>query len=99
MLSFTTPRYGSTYPPKSRRKAYAMLLAIALSTTQASAVGGDSAGKARRATSGEGVPAWVVQECRPATGAEIMGRFAGAGYWFYRATGDFCYSDLRPNVL
>jgi hypothetical protein len=99
MLSFSTPRYVSTYPPISRRKAYAMLLAIALSTTQASAFAGDSAAKARRATSGEGVPAWVVQECRPATGAEIMGRFAGAGYWFYRATGDFCYSDLRPNVL
>ncbi len=99
MLRFTMPRYVFTYPPKSRRKAYAMLLAIALSTTHTSAYAGDNAAKPRRATSGEGVPAWVVQECRPATGAEIMGRFAGAGYWFYRATGDFCYSDLRPNVM
>jgi hypothetical protein len=76
-----------------------MLLAIALSMTHASAYAGDNAVKARRPTSGEGAPAWVVQECRPATGAEIMGRFAGPGYWFYRVTGDFCYFDRRPNVL
>jgi hypothetical protein len=77
-----------------------MLLAIGLTAAPASAFAGDSPLKLGRASSsGEGAPAWVVQECRPATGAEIMGRFAGPGYWFYRATGDFCYFDRRPGVL
>jgi hypothetical protein len=99
MLRFNKPRYVSTYRPKSRRKAYATLLVMALSMTHVSAYAGDNAWKGGRPTSGEGAPAWVMQECRPATGAEIMARFAGPGYWFYRTTGDFCYFDRRPGVL
>jgi hypothetical protein len=76
-----------------------MLLAISLTAAPASAYASDNPLRVGRPTSGDGAPAWVVQECRPATGAEIMGRFAGAGYWFYRATGDFCYFDRRPGVL
>lgn len=76
-----------------------MLLAFALFATRWEAFARDKVLDAGRPTSGEGVPAWVVRDCRPATGAEILGRFAGAGYWFYRVTGDFCYFDRRANVL
>ena len=81
-----------------------MLFAAALTAAQITAApmaaaAGDNALTFGRPPSGEGVPAWVIRDCRPATGAEIMGRFAGAGYWFYRTTGDFCYFDRRPNVL
>jgi hypothetical protein len=82
----------------SLRTAGLTLLAIALVGCSANAYAG-KAGWTGRPMSGEGVPAWVVQECRPANGAEILGRFAGAGYWFYRSTGDFCYFDRRPGVL
>lgn len=83
-----------------RRRASAILFAAALTAPSiTAAAAGDNAMTFGRPPSGEGVPAWVVRDCRPATGAEIMGRFAGAGYWFYRTTGDFCYFDRRPNVL
>jgi hypothetical protein len=74
-----------------------MLLAMALSTANAHA--DDNAGKTRRATSGKGVPAWVLRECRPWTGAEILARIAGPGEWFYRESGNFCYLDTRPGVM
>lgn len=88
-------RYVST----SWRRAFATLLAIALCTTNANAYVRDNAKATRRTTSGEGVPAWVVRECRPWTGAEILARIAGPGEWFYRGTGDFCYLDTRPGVM
>jgi hypothetical protein len=75
------------------------IAAVALAASCASAQAGAKSAKAARPTSGYGVPTWVEQECRPATGAEIMARFAGAGYYFYRGTGDFCWFDRRPGVL
>jgi hypothetical protein len=99
MLRLTKPRYVSTFCPKNKRRAYATLLAIALFTTNANAYVCDNATKARRARYGEGVPAWVVRECRPATGGEILARRAGPGEWFYRVTDDFCYLDTRPGVM
>ena len=97
MPSFIDPRNVFAFRPGSARKTGGSLLAMALIGTFANSYAGERA--TGRPTSGEGVPTWVVQECRPATGAEIMGRFAGAGYWFYRSTGDFCYFDRRPGVL
>ena len=87
------------YRPHCKRRASATLFAVALTAAPMAVAAGDNAMNFGRPTSGEGVPPWVVRDCRPATGAEIMGRFAGAGYWFYRTTGDFCYFDRRPNVL
>lgn len=87
------------YRPECKRTAFATALFAAALTAATMATAGENAMNFGRPTSGEGVPPWVVRDCRPATGAEIMGRFAGAGYWFYRATGDFCYFDRRPNVL
>jgi hypothetical protein len=87
------------YRPHCKRRASATLFAAALTAAPMAAAAGDNVLNFGRPTSGEGVPPWVVRDCRPATGAEIMGRFAGAGYWFYRTTGDFCYFDRRPNVL
>ena len=80
----------------NRRRACASLLAIALSTAMAQA--GDQ-NRPTRQTSGRGVPAWVLKECRPWTGAEILARIAGPGEWFYRESGDFCYLDTRPGVM
>ena len=99
MLRFIKSRSVSTRRPKNQRRAYATLLAIALSATNTNAYAGDHAMKAQRPTSGWGVPAWVVRECRPATGAEILAKRAGAGEWFYRVTYDFCYLDTRPGVM
>ena len=73
-----------------------MLLAIALSTVMAQA---ENQNRQTRKTSGKGVPAWVLKECRPWTGAEILARIAGPGEWFYRESGDFCYLDTRPGVM
>jgi hypothetical protein len=97
MSSLFHPRYFSTNGQKNKRWAYVILVAISLSTEHAYA--GDHASETQRKTSGKGVPAWVVRECRPWTGAEILARIAGPGEWFYRETGDFCYLDTRPGVM
>jgi hypothetical protein len=81
------------------RPAYAALLAVTLWTTNANAFVRDDAEGSGRRTSGPGVPAWVVRECRPWTGAEILARSAGPGEWFYRGSGDFCWLDTRPGVM
>jgi hypothetical protein len=87
------------------RKTKAMPAALALSVTLALAmtIGAARANghvtKAERPTSGGAPPAWVIRDCRPATGVEILSRFAGPGFWFYRETGDFCYFDRRPGVM
>jgi hypothetical protein len=98
MLRLTKPRHVSTSRPENKRRAYTMLIAIALSTTSASAYAGDHAVKTPRPTSGAGVPAWVLRECRPATPAELAAQWAGPGEWFYRTTWDFCYLDTRPGL-
>lgn len=84
---------------QNKRRACATLLAFALSMTNANAQARDNAKEARRPTSGEGVPAWVIRECRPATGAEMLARIAGPGQWFYRGSDDYCYFDTRPGVM
>jgi hypothetical protein len=78
---------------------YALVLTVALGATHAWACMDGPCKAAWNVSSrakDAGVPAWVVEYCRPANGAEILGRFAGAGYWLYPATGDFCYFDPRP---
>ena len=95
MLRLTSPRYAFTYRPENRRRAYARLLALALCATNSNAYAGGDAMKVARPTSGAGVPEWVVRECRPATGAEMLAKIAGPGEWFYRGTGDYCYLDTR----
>lgn len=95
MVRLTNPRFVSTCLTENKRRAYATLLAIALSATSANAYAGGDAMKVARPTSGAGVPAWVVRECRPATGAEMLAKIAGPGEWFYRGTGDYCYLDTR----
>jgi hypothetical protein len=97
MFRLSKTRDVSSSYSKNKRRAYAMLLVIALSMANAHA--SDNARETRRPTSGKGVPAWVVRECRPWTGAEILARIAGPGEWFYRGTGDFCYLDTRPGVM
>lgn len=78
---------------------HALLLTATLSASGADAFARGRSADAVRATSGYGVPQWVMRECRPANGAEIMARFAGNGYYFYRDTGDYCYFDRRPGIL
>jgi hypothetical protein len=96
-LTETSRRRAFRAMTKSRVRA--ALTAIALSMTMTNAHAGDPLEKAGKPRSGDGVPAWVVRDCRPATGVEILSRFAGPGYWFYRETGDFCYFDRRPGVM
>lgn len=96
MSSLSTTRRVFRCLRNSKRRACATLLAVALSTAMAQA--GDR-NRPTRQTSGRGVPAWVLKECRPWTGAEILARIAGPGEWFYRESGDFCYLDTRPGVM
>jgi hypothetical protein len=76
-----------------------LFLTLALGAILAWASTDDPCRAARNAPSrvkDAGGPACVVKYCRPASGIEIWGRFAGPGDWFYRTTGDFCYFDPRP---
>jgi hypothetical protein len=93
MLRLTNPRHVSTYLTENKCRAYATLLAIALTAPNAYA-GGDAL-KVARPTFGAGVPEWVVRACRPETGAEMLAKIAGPGEWFYRGSGDYCYLDTR----
>ncbi len=80
------------------RITYAIALAVALSAAGANAYAGDYAMQGGRPTSGYGVPGWVLRDCHPATGAQMLARMAGPGQWFYRGSDDLCYQDLRPGV-
>ena len=95
MTRETQSRSVSWHRPSSAFAAFAILFAVALST---SANAGTNPSKSDRPTSGKGVPAWVRRECRPATPAELAAQRAGAGEWFYRTTWDFCYLDTRPGL-
>ncbi len=77
----------------------AIVLCLALDATHAWASTEDPCRASRNAPArvkDAGVPVCVVKYCRPASGIEIIGWFAGPGDWFYRTTGDFCYFDPRP---
>jgi hypothetical protein len=78
---------------------YALALVLALGATPTwGAVKYSDRPVSRKASSHgkDGPPAWVVKHCRPASGIEILGWFAGPGDWFYRSLGKFCYFDPRP---
>jgi hypothetical protein len=99
MAPFALRQSDSPHSRRSRRQIGALLLAAAVAAPCANAFAGARAAAAAQPNSGYGAPDWVLRECRPATGAEILGRFAGNGYYFYRDTGDFCYFDRRAGVL
>jgi hypothetical protein len=102
MSDFATPQ--SARPHRNGRAtrvalaAAALLTPLLLSACMSAPTGGRRP-VAGRPTSGYGVPDWVLRECRPASGAEIIARMAGPGDYFYRDSNDFCYFDRRPGVL